>query len=186
MRRIPFPKLFTLADVAARTQLSRDTIQRWGNLGILESESHTTHGGRGVHRRFRDSELVIAVLLRSFAHMDVPAGQLLRLAGVLRGSLGLQAGMVQDIHYEAGMPLIRQALHRGLYTHKETYLAIGFSRDDLKIELILWDDEGEGDAGADDGEEDWPLRKMFRAAHPPEVVHVIDLATLYGLLGETP
>ena len=180
--RVPFPQLFTLAEISARTHLPRDTIQRWGNIGLLMSESGTTHAGKGVHRQFRGSELVVAALLRPFSLIDVPAGQLARLAGVLRTSPSLQAGMARGVHYEEGVPLIRQALHRGLYTRKETYLAIAFGRDAIAIAPIFNVDPD------DDKPAEWRPAALYRAAGktPPDSVHLIDLAILYGLLGDPP
>lgn len=174
--RLPFAQLYALKDMALRTHLPRSTIQRWGNLGVLLSEEHTTHGGRGIHRRFRESELILAALLKPFAVIDVPSGQLLRFAGVLRTALGLAPGLARGIHYEGGAPEIRRALLRGVYGLGDAYLAVTFGEAAIGIEPIA----GDGDAPAV-----WDLTAFWRSSGKrPEIVHVLDLAVLHGVLGE--
>lgn len=167
-----------MRDVAQRARLPRDVIQRWGNIGILHAEEHSAHGGRGVHRRFQVSEMIIAILLRPFAPLDVPSGQLLRLSGVLRTSLGLMPGMARGIHYEEGAPEIRQALLKGAYGLGDAFLAVTISATVIRIEPVT----GDGDEAVT-----WNLTDHFgKAEQRPEVVHILDLATLRGVLGDLP
>jgi hypothetical protein len=178
MRRIPFPELYTLKDVAERSRLPRDVIQRWGNVGVLIAEEGSTHGGRGVHRRFQVSEMIIAILLRPFAKSDLPTGQLLRLAEVLRTSFRTQPGREQGIHYEEGLPQVGRALYRGAYGLGDAFLIVTLH------ETVKW-------VGAFTGEGDepfvWEMGNFFRTAVPrPEAVVVIDLAILRGVLGDPP
>jgi hypothetical protein len=179
MRRIPFRQLHTLRDLARRTRLPRDTLQRWGNIGVLIAEGDSAHGGRGVHRRFQASEMAIAILLRPFVKVDMPTGQLLRLSGVLRTALGLAPGSVRGIHYEEGAPEIRRALLRGAYGGGDSFLIVSFTETAVRIEPVT----SEADEPVL-----WDLSSFFRTAdmEQAEAAIVINLATLRGVLGDPP
>jgi hypothetical protein len=179
MRRIPFRQLHTLKDLAQRARLPRDVIQRWGNVGVLIAEEGSAHGGRGVRRRFQASEMVIATLLRSFARIDMPTGQLLRLSGVLRTALGLEPGMARGIHYEEGAPDMRRALLRGAYGQGDNFLVVALTATAVWIEPLT---------SEADNPVLWNVSSFFRTAdmQQPEAVIVIDLATLHGVLGDLP
>jgi hypothetical protein len=179
MRRIPFPQLYTLRDLAQRSHLPRDVIQRWGNVGILIAEGDSAHGGRGVHRRFQASEMMIALLLKPFATLDVPTGQLLRMAESYRRALvDIRPGSVRGIHYAQGEFELHRALLRGAYGTGDNYLVVGLTAGEIPFDVL------ESEAGE---ELQWAVARFFRTAVPrPESVVVIDLAILRGVLGDAP
>jgi hypothetical protein len=174
MRRIPFSQLHTLKGMAQRTRLSRDVIQRWGNVGVLLSEEGSTHGGRGVHRRFQTSELAIALLLKPFAALDVPTGQLLRMAASIRRAI-LEIGPGSTFNVgRAGDFELHRALQRGANGIGDNYLAIGITTGEIHC-VVLESEAGE--------KLQWDIASWFRTAAPrPEAVVVIDLSVLRGTL----
>jgi hypothetical protein len=177
MHRIPYPQLYTLKGMAARTRLPHSVIQRWGNLGVLVGEPDTVHSGKGVHRRFRVEELIVALLLRPFAQTDVPTGQLLRISGVLRSSINLSPGAVRGRDYEEGAPEIRRAILCGAYGQGDAFLAIGAGSDTVWLEPMV--NEPAEDAL-------WNLSAFYRGEgrSPDAAATVINLAVLRGVLGE--
>ena len=183
MRRIPFSQLYTLKDFAQRSRLSRDVIQRWGNVGVLIAEEHSVHGGRGIHRRFRLPELVIAIFLRPFATLDVPTGQLLRMAGSIRRALlEIQPGSVRGIHYAPGEFELHRALERGTLGQGDNYLVIGLTEGEIPFDVL----EGDVDDELLLARLGRSVARFLRTVVPrPEAVVVIDLAILRGVLDQT-
>jgi hypothetical protein len=74
----------SLSDVEEIAFSNRRTIQFWVETGALVPTPDTNRAGRGVHRAFDASEVVIACVLRAVSQNNLPIGRLIAIAKALR------------------------------------------------------------------------------------------------------
>jgi hypothetical protein len=76
--------MYSLSDVQEIAFSNRRTIQFWVEAGALVSTPNTNRAGRGIHRAFDASEVVIACVLRAVSQNNLPIGRLIGIAKALR------------------------------------------------------------------------------------------------------
>jgi len=74
----------SLSDVEEIVFSNRRTIQFWVEAGALVPTPDTNRAGRGIHRVFDASELVIACILRAVSQNNLPIGRLIAISKALR------------------------------------------------------------------------------------------------------
>ena len=77
-------QMYSLSDVEDIVFSNRRTIQFWVEAGALIPTPNTNHAGRGIHRAFDASEVVIACILRAVSQNNLPIGRLIAIAKALR------------------------------------------------------------------------------------------------------
>ena len=189
--------LYTLSDLERRAGVKRRVLQIWGESGVLLPEGATAHGGKGVHRRFRASEAVIAVLVKPLAAANIQIGHLAGFAGALRQALGLpnpgpRRGTVEQIPpalqgrflgmlYGQGAT-IAHALARALRGEGENFLLIAYNSTTFSIGALEEDDPANpppsGIAAF--------FRRPVMRREPPDMVFCLDLKRLAGIFDEEP
>jgi hypothetical protein len=80
------PKLYSLSDVIDIAFSNRRTIQFWVEAGALVPTADTDRAGRGIHRAFDASEVIIACILGAVSQNNLPIGRLIGIAKALRGT----------------------------------------------------------------------------------------------------
>jgi hypothetical protein len=78
--------MYSLSDVIDIAFSNRRTIQFWVEAGALVPTPDTDRAGRGIHRAFDASEVVIACILRAVSQNNLPIGRLIAIAKALRGT----------------------------------------------------------------------------------------------------
>jgi hypothetical protein len=76
--------MYSLSDVEDIVFSNRRTIQFWVEAGALVPTPDTNRAGRGIHRAFDASEVVIACVLRAVSQNNLPIGRLIAIAKALR------------------------------------------------------------------------------------------------------
>ncbi len=76
--------MYSLSDVQEIAFSNRRTIQFWVEAGALVPTPNTNRAGRGIHRAFDASEVVIACVLRAVSQNNLPIGRLIGIARALR------------------------------------------------------------------------------------------------------
>ena len=76
--------MYSLSDVEEIVFSNRRTIQFWVEAGALIPSADTHHAGRGIHRAFDASEVVIGCVLRAVSQNNLPIGRLIAIAKALR------------------------------------------------------------------------------------------------------
>jgi hypothetical protein len=187
-------KFHTLADLKRHTGLKTRVLQAWGDAGAIIAEGDSLHGGKGMHRRYRTAELIIAMLLRPCHEVGIPLGALVRLGGFMRQALAIGAGWVrgtaedvwrpQDRHptlrrvamYEPGAFEVRRALHRAVLDQGANFLFLAYN-DQLITAIPITDAEGPTafDPAA-----------VFQAMEQPrpQIAFLLDLGIVAGLWEE--
>jgi hypothetical protein len=77
--------MHSLSNVIDITFSNRRTIQFWVEAGALVPTPDTDRAGRGVHRSFDSSEVVIACILAALSQNNLPVGRLIAIAKAVRG-----------------------------------------------------------------------------------------------------
>jgi DNA-binding transcriptional MerR regulator len=78
---------YTLAEMEQITGAKRRALQFWSDAGVIQPETDTDRAGRGVHRRYSRHEAMIACVIRPFAEMHLPIGELHGMAAGIRNGL---------------------------------------------------------------------------------------------------
>lgn len=60
------------------------TLQVWTDAGVLLAESDTDRQGRGTHRRYRRSEVIIALIMSEMYQYNFPVGTMKEISGLVR------------------------------------------------------------------------------------------------------
>lgn len=76
--------MLTLSELKDISGLKPRTLQVWTDAAVLWAEAGTDRQGRGVHRRYKEIEVIIAVLLGEVARYDIPVGALLAASNSIR------------------------------------------------------------------------------------------------------
>jgi hypothetical protein len=76
--------MYSVSDVEEIVFSNRRTIQFWVEAGALIPSADTQHAGRGIHRAFDASEVVIGCVLRAVSQNNLPIGRLIAIAKALR------------------------------------------------------------------------------------------------------
>jgi hypothetical protein len=188
--------LYTLSDLERRSGVKRRILQIWGDSGVLLPEGATAHGGKGVHRRFRAGEAVIAVLVKPLAEANIQIGHLAMLAGALRSALGLPnpgiaygtaepippalQGRFLGMLYGQGIPTIEHALSRAMRGEGENFLLVASNSYAYSIGTIEEDDPKNPPPSA--------IAAFFREAvlrrEPPDMAFCINLKRLAGIFDD--
>jgi DNA-binding transcriptional MerR regulator len=187
-------RFHTLADLRRHTGLKVRTLQAWGDSGAIIAEGDSLHGGKGMRRRYRTAELIIAVLLRHCHEVGIPLGALVRLAGLLRQALAIGPGWVrgtaEDVWRSQGRPpalrrvatydpreaLMRAALHRAVLGEGANYLFLAYN-DEVIFAHPFTDAEGPISVN---------FVEVFEAIAPPRprIAFLLDLGIVAGLWEE--
>jgi hypothetical protein len=94
-------KLFSLAKMVDISHSSRRSLQFWVEAGALRPTAGTDREGRGIHRRFDRSELILACVLGACSQVNLPIGRLIGISRGFRDDL-----MMKDraaVHIEAAI-----------------------------------------------------------------------------------
>jgi hypothetical protein len=70
-------RMYSLSDVAEIVFSNRRTIQFWVEARALIPSPQTNRAGRGNHRSFDASEVVVACILRVVSQNNLPIGRLI-------------------------------------------------------------------------------------------------------------
>jgi hypothetical protein len=190
--------LYTLSDLERRSGVKRRILQIWGETGVLVPEGATAHGGKGIHRRFPASEVIIAVLVKPLAAANIQVGHLAGLAGALRDGLGFPPprivygtaepippalqGRFLGMRYRQGIPRIEHLLSRALRGEGENFLLVAYNSFAFSIEAIEEDDSENPPPSA--------IAAFFRRSvlqrEPPDMAFCINLRRLAGIFDEDP
>ena len=76
--------MHTLADMEDLLACNRRSVQFWTDAGALIPTADTRHMGRGVHRLFDSAEVVVGLIVRAAAQIQLPIGRLVSIATVVR------------------------------------------------------------------------------------------------------
>src|ERR1700722_12474131 len=76
--------MYSVSDVEEIVFSNGRTIQFWVEAGALIPSADTHHAGRGIHRAFDASEVVIGCVLRAVSQNNLPIGRLIAIAKALR------------------------------------------------------------------------------------------------------
>ncbi|WP_145690438.1 hypothetical protein [Azospirillum brasilense] len=79
--------MLTLSELKEISGLKPRTLQVWTDAAVLWAEASTDRQGRGVHRRYKEIEAIIAVLIGEVARYDIPVGALLAASNSIRINL---------------------------------------------------------------------------------------------------
>jgi len=79
--------VYNLADLTRMAGIKRRTVQLWAEGGVLIAEPASERQGSGVHRTFSRNEAIVCLILSRFAQWNLPIGQLIRIALVLRAEV---------------------------------------------------------------------------------------------------
>lgn len=120
-------KLFSLAEMVDISHSSRRSVQFWVEAGALRPTAGTDREGRGIHRRFDRSELILACVLAACSQVNLPIGRL----------IGISRGFRDDL-----MRNDRAAMHieAGITGSAEVFLII-----EPGLDLVLLSDPDEGE-----------------------------------------
>ena len=76
--------MYSLSDLEDIVFSNRRTIQFWVEAGALVPTPDTNRAGRGIHRAFDASEVIIACILRAASQNNLPIGRVIAIAKALR------------------------------------------------------------------------------------------------------
>jgi hypothetical protein len=76
--------IYTLADLVRVTGAPRRRLQIWSDVGVLKADEQTFRCGPGVHRKFSETDALIARILNPLACRQMSVGGLLAIADAIR------------------------------------------------------------------------------------------------------
>ena len=77
----------TLSELTTLTGLKPRTVQFWTSNGVLYPEEGTKHGGPGIHRKYNQTEVIIACLMAELSRFNIQVGKLVSIAAYIRESI---------------------------------------------------------------------------------------------------
>lgn len=93
-------RTYTTSELAQAVSEKARTIQFWTDCGVLKPEPDSARQGKGVHRRFSETEQKIALLARALAWSGSPIGEIESVVGTLRAlnpAGSIEAGTRDDL-----------------------------------------------------------------------------------------
>jgi hypothetical protein len=91
-------EMYSLSDVVKIAYSNRRTIQFWVEAGAIIPTPKTDRAGRGIHRAFDASEVVIACILRAVSQNSLPIGRLIAIAKALRDPYFRRDDVIKSIN----------------------------------------------------------------------------------------
>jgi hypothetical protein len=190
--------LYTLGDLERRSGVKRRILQIWGDSGVILPEGATAHAGKGIHRRFPASEVIIATLVKPLAAANIQIGHLAGLAGALRQALGLPnpglaygtaepippalRGRFLGMLYGQGVPTIEHALSRALRGEGENFLLVAYNSTSFVIGALEEDDPANPPPSGIAAFFRTPVLRHDR----PDMAFCLDLKRLANIFDEVP
>ena len=97
-----------LSDLAKLTGLKPRTLQFWTTSGVIQPDEGTKHGGPGVHRRYRPTEVIIACIIAELSKFNFQVGMLGEIASYLRESMDF--GLTHNLRsYNEALKLLKES-----------------------------------------------------------------------------